>query len=487
VTAEATPLVAHLRRLASHAAVYGAADVFGSAVNLLLLPWYTDWLAPVEYRDLGILALVTAVMKILFRLGLDAGFFRVHYDVEGREQRRLGGTVALFAAAASTALFVAVVLLAGPLTRALLGSDRPSHWVVLAAADVYLATFAFVPLSLLRIQGRPGRFSLYSGARHGLTTGVKVFLLLQGFGVPGVLWSDVAGTGVFALALVPVLVRHTDLAFSRPLLRPVLSFGLPKVPHGLMVQVQNLADRKILDLFVAPAEVGLYHVAYMLGAGVKFALSAFEPAWGPFVYSQVRKPGAPQVLARVVTYAWAGFVAVGLAIAVLSREIIVFFTQPPYHAAAPVVPVVTLAYVLHGLFLLTSIGIGIERKARYYPLVTAAAAAANLAANFALIPPLGMMGAAWATVISYAVMAGLGLRLSHGLYPIPFERGRMLRLFLAALAIYAVSLLAPAAPWPALGFKLADLATFPVLLYLSGFLGQGEQERLLLWARRLRT
>jgi hypothetical protein len=73
-----------------------------------------------------------------------------------------------------------------------------------------------------------------------------------------------------------------------------------------------------------------------------------------------------------------------------------------------VVPVVALAYLLHGVFLLTSIGIGIDRRARYYPLITAVAAAVNIGANFAWIPRHGMMGAAWATVASYAVMAALG-------------------------------------------------------------------------------
>ena len=52
--------------------------------------------------------------------------------------------------------------------------------------------------------------------------------------------------------------------------------------------------------------------------------------------------------------------------------------NPAFRAAAPVIPVVALAYLLHGVFLLTSIGIGIEKKARYYPMVTAAAAATNV-------------------------------------------------------------------------------------------------------------
>ena len=83
------------------------------------------------------------------------------------------------------------------------------------------------------------------------------------------------------------------------LLREMLAFGLPKVPHGLLVQVQNLADRKILDLFVPRATVGLYQVGYSLAEAVKFPLSSFETAWGPFVYSRLRQPDAPRTLARV--------------------------------------------------------------------------------------------------------------------------------------------------------------------------------------------
>ena len=42
--------------------------------------------------------------------------------------------------------------------------------------------------------------------------------------------------------------------------------------------------------------------------------------------------------------------------------------------AAAVVPVIALAYVLHGAFLLTSIGIGISKETKHYPRITAGAA-----------------------------------------------------------------------------------------------------------------
>jgi O-antigen/teichoic acid export membrane protein len=453
--------------------------VFASVVSLLFTPLYVKYLTTTDYGHLGLLILFATLAKIVFRMGLDAGFFRVHYSLDTpAEQRRLAGSVAVAVALGGAVLLLAVVAARGPLTLALLGQEAPSTWwVVLIAGDTFLGTFLFVPLSLLRIQDRPQLFSALSTGRHTLNILLKVAFVTGGHGVAGILWSDLIATGALALALVPVMGRHLTPALDMSLLRPALAFGLPKVPHGVFVQVLNGMDRKVLDLFVSRAEVGLYHIGYTLGAGVKFATSAFEPAWGPFVYAQLKDPEAPRTLARVATYAYAGFVAVTLLVAVLGRELlhVLTFTNPAFREAAPVIPVVALAYLLHGVFLLGSIGIGISRRASYYPLVTAAAAATNIVLNFALIPRHGMLGAAWATVAAYGVMAVLGVAFSQRAYPIPFEASRLFRLSAAGIATHFASTLAPEALWPAVGVKLASLFLFPVLLGLMGFFGPSER------------
>ncbi len=455
--------------------------MFASAVSFLLLPLFTAWLSPRDYGTLALLILFSSFAKILFRLGLDAGYFRIHYDQPGpREQRRLAGSVALFATGAGTALFLATVALSGPLSR-LLSADEPPPplYLVLAAADVWLATFCFVPLAILRIEGRPGLFSAYSALRHATNVGLKVYLLMNGHGVLGVLLADVVSTALFALVLSPTLLRGTVPAFDWPLVRAALGFGLPKVPHGLMVQAQNLLDRRILEAFVSRAELGVYHVGYTLGGTVKFALSAFEPAWQPFLYEQVRKEGAPRLVAGLVTWVFAAFLFCGTALAVLGREVVVLMTDPRYHDAAAIVPVVAIAYVLHGAFLLGSVGIGITKSARYYPLVTAVSAAVNVAANLLLIPHYGPLGAAWATVASYAAMAGLGIFLSQRLWPIPFETGRLLWLVGAAAVVLALAPLVPGAAGVAIPLKLALLVGgFATLLVVRGFLTGGERAAL---------
>jgi O-antigen/teichoic acid export membrane protein len=465
-------LAGQLRALLGQSLVYGTADVFGRALNFLFLPVYLSLLTPADMGTLGLLFLFSSLAKIVVRLGLDAGFFRVHYDLEDAGQRRrLAGTALVFSVLVAGVFMGLVALAAGPLTHFLLGRAAPRTWVLLAAADVSVGALLFVPLNLLRIEDRARLFTGLSIFRHSANAVLKALLLVKGWGVSGPLWSDVLSTAALAAVLLPLLWRRARPALDGALLRAMLGFGLPKVPHGLMVQVQNLADRKILDLFVSRATVGIYQVGYSLAEAVKFPLSAFETAWGPFVYSRLKQPDAPRTLARVATHAFAAFVFVGLGVALFARELLVVMSprHSEWRAAAVVVPVVVLAYLFHGLFLLTSIGIGIAKAARRYPLVTAVAALVNVAANFALIPRFGMLGAAWATVLSYAVMAGVGYGLARALYPIRYEGGRMLRVALSGAAAFALGRLAPDALLPALAVKTGALLAFPALLAAGGF------------------
>jgi hypothetical protein len=79
-----------------------------------------------------------------------------------------------------------------------------------------------------------------------------------------------------------------------------------------------------------------------------------------------------------------------------------------------------------------------------------------------------MMGAAWATLLSYAVMAGGGFHFSQTVYPIPFRYARLARTSAAGLATYALSWLAPSQLLWGVAFKAAAYLAFPLVLWLFG-------------------
>ena len=477
---------AELSKLAHHSAIYGAADVLPYLVNFFLLRVFTAYLTREDYGALGILLLFGVLTKIFFRMGLDAGFFRIYYELSSDRDRRILATT-LFASAffIGAVLFTACALFAAPLGRVLLGDDIGESpvetWVVLVAADTLLNTFAFVPMNLFRIQGRPRAFSIMTLFRSFLNIGLKLGLVLSGWGVSGVLLADAAASLLFVSVLLPTLVRNLAPGFSWPMLSRAAAFGLPKVPHGLAHQVLNLSDRKLIEIFSTLAASGLYHIGYVMGTGVKFFLSAFELAWSPFVYAQLEKPDAPRILARIATYAFAALCGFGLLNAVFGRELLYLMAEPKFHAAHPIIPIVVLAYVMQGVFALTSIGIGISKKTRYLPMVTVAAAALNVLLNLFWIPRYGILGAAWSTVAGYALMAGLGYWLGNRQYPIPFEGHRLSKIVFAAGIAFALSTLAPRSLWAALPVKAVACAIFPLALWVFGFFRDDE----IRWLRSL--
>lgn len=73
-----------------------------------------------------------------------------------------------------------------------------------------------------------------------------------------------------------------------------------------------------------------------------------------------------------------------------------------YRSAAPLVPLVVMGYLFHGLFSLFDLSILHAKRTTSVFAISLLAFAVNLALNFAMIPRWGMYGAAWATTIAYA-------------------------------------------------------------------------------------
>jgi O-antigen/teichoic acid export membrane protein len=121
-----------------------------------------------------------------------------------------------------------------------------------------------------------------------------------------------------------------------------------------------------------------------------------------------------------------------------------------------------------------------EKKTSRLPLVTITAAVVHVAVNFLLIPPLGLMGAAWATLVSYLVMAGMMYVIVQKIYPIQYEGARLAKIAVAASVVFVISFLVGTG-LPAILAKVGLLGLFFVMLAGMRFFERGEWEA----ARRL--
>jgi O-antigen/teichoic acid export membrane protein len=192
----------------------------------------------------------------------------------------------------------------------------------------------------------------------------------------------------------------------------------------------------MLGFMTTKEEVGLYGIGYRIGMIVQFLLvGPFQLAWPEFYFREASRPDARDLYARV----FGGYLVVGgwltLAISLGGEVLLRTMAVPSYWPGAAVIPWVAVSYFLNGCLYCVVPGVQLGGKTHLQPLISFFGAGANIALNFLLIPRLGMIGAAVATLLSFALTFALTAYLSHLAYGFRFGGVKPLR----ALAILVVA------------------------------------------------
>ncbi len=423
-----------LKQLFGNLVVYGLGDTATQIISVILLPIYARYLSTTDYGVLALLLTVEVVTKVIFRWGIDGAFMRLYYECHDRQDRqRLASTQFFFLLAANGALLTLGLIGTRWLGPYLFDTHQYDWTLRLVLINTFVVGFYYLPFHVMRMDGRTPTFVTLGFARSLATILMRLLLVIAlQLGVHGVVLSDIAVTVVFTLLLVRWFAPLIRPVFSRQILRESLRFGLPRLPHGVAQQVIGTVDRPLLRQYVSLHEVGLYSTGSSFGQGLKLFLSSFEQAWAPFYYAVMREPDAKETFARVTTYGVLVLALLVAGLAACASDLIAVLMPPTFQPAARVVPWVGLGVALQGIYLLTSIGLNITKRTEYYPVATAIAAGTSVGANLLLIPTFGIIGAAWANVAAYAVLALVAARFSQRFYPIAYETARLVRIVTAA-------------------------------------------------------
>jgi O-antigen/teichoic acid export membrane protein len=425
---------------------------------------------------------------VIADLGMASASQRSYFDYSDTEATQRGAVLATALAVAvgvALALGVALVLLRGPIADWLLHSREHEEVVVLVAATLPLSVLASFLREVMRLRFMAWRYSISATAAAAVAAAVGIGLVVgTGVGVDGVLIGVLAGNAVAAAYGVLVTVRHIGRRLSRRELRVMLAFGLPLLPAASAMWGLAFLDRLMLSGLSDLGTVGEYAVGARFASVLMFVVTAFGLAYTPFMlslFSEDRETER-QVRARVLTYLAIGLTAVALVLALFAREIVTV-VAPGFTHAYRVVGALCLGVTVYGLSTITMAGIALARRSGYFAVFSLVAVAINVALNFALIPPLGGLGAALATAGAYAALTALYYRKAQALYPTPFQPGK------AVAVVVAGAVLMPLGFLPlglgAVVLKLLGLAVFAAALLAGGVLDRVELNELRGLVRRI--
>ncbi|HYT94545.1 MAG TPA: polysaccharide biosynthesis C-terminal domain-containing protein, partial [Gemmataceae bacterium] len=237
----------------------------------------------------------------------------------------------------------------------------------------------------------------------------------------------------------------------------------------------NYGDRFFLLRSAGSYEVGLYAFGYKVALAVGlFARGPLLMVWSSYMYPLARSADAAHVFGRAFTRMQAGYVFIGLGLCLFLDKAIALLGGSAYSQAAAIVPVIVLAYFFLGSADLMDGAFYLRRRTDLKTWVALASTVLMLALYALLIPLWGSSGAAWATVVGFAIHAALTRWVSQPLFAVHHEPGRIAAMLVLAASLWGLSLLLPASVW-AMPAKLGLWALWPLGLWLGGLVRPEEK------------
>jgi O-antigen/teichoic acid export membrane protein len=458
--------------------IYAIGAFASPLVALVLTPFLTHHLSITDYGAFAILNTVIDLVTLVTQFGLIEAFFRAYngdYELE-RDRAGVLATSVILLVLTSIPTAIAMILMAPWLSEFFFNSPAFSTAVILSAALIVLENLALPGYLWLRAEKRVILFTILSigSTLLVLFSNLVIVGVLQS-GLNGALLSKVAGFALTIICTLPVMLllasRQKSLYLRLDIARNLLSFGVPYIFSNLAAWILQLSDRYLLSYFGSLAQTASYTVAYTLGGVISpVVLTPIGLAWVPIMYSIAKREDAAHVYRLVFRWYSMVLLFAAFALSLLSIFILELLFPPAYHSAEPVIPIITLSTMLNGANYIFMTGVYIRRKTKYSILFTSIAAGVNVLLNIFLIPRIGIMGAAYSTLIAYIVLVTVTYIVNQKIYPVKYEIGQFLFRLLVGIALYTCSSLLAENQKPPISWSIsiAALMLYGAFLIVTG-------------------
>ena len=451
---------ASVGRILRHSSIYSLVPVLQQLLGLSLVRLYTNQFSDEEWGAQTLSELIILLVPQLVGVNLLSGMTRFYFDQkEGRDRDAI-----------ISSTFIALTLLSWLVCgAALLGRETFAGWLYGSAGggpanplyvDYWTLTLLIIPFSLsarlavdyLVILQHPAQTTIL---RLGKSLGVIAlniwFVVGFGWGLRGFLAGILIGEIVVSTGFTVFLVARLGLRYRARLFLPMVRFSLPLLPVGLMQLGLHQIDRYLVKanvplgglagLIDAKADealtwTGIYGLGYKVGSLVHVALlGSFMYVWQPLIFGMKDDRERRETMVRVGTYAMISLAAVYLPVAIFGRQLVDLLAGKPFYRLAYLVaPWATISDLFYGAYAISQAALFQAKQSRPLLWINGSALALNIGLNLLLVPRMGIVGAAIATLSSFVLLAALGGLAAHRHHGLSFRRSSVLQLSALALA-----------------------------------------------------
>ncbi len=403
---------------------YLPANILQGIIGFATLMVFTRILTPQQYGDYALTFGLSSLAQTLFFTWIEASMARF-YPSESRqdiEAPKLYGTL--------YRSFILVFIGFGLLCTLGLwlwpGTGPLKLAIGLGLGSVVFRSLAKLVQEQRKSEGRVGAASLIDMMQTagGFVIGVGCAWAGLGGGSP------VLGAGLIAALCLPFFVREdwTRAArgvFDRNHAKIYAQYGFPVSASLILTLALYTVDRFLIAHYLSEAQAGAYHAGFSLASRILDVLFVwFGAAGGPAMVHALENGGEgalrDQARQQIRTMAFVLFPAVGGLIMVSPALGQLLIGEALRDQATAVAPLISLGALFSGLntyYFLQAFTLA--KRTKLLVVAMAIPAVSNIVLNLALIPVMGLEGAALASCLSFALgLAGSWL-LGLNTLPLP--------------------------------------------------------------------
>ena len=392
-------------KILSNAVIYGVSGSFVALVPLVLLPFMTRTLSQADY---GIAVFFSAMLTMVLPI---IGFGAINaISVRYFQLKKTHFNTYLWSGFTVLLVSVVIILTLGFIlfSYALDVSIIPLSWVLLGLMTASFWAVSQACGTLLIAKKMPNKYLSIN-----LTIGsITILFTMVSISFFDFTWKGFA-LGLFFGHFVAALLSIYILLLSNPLAKPAteycidsLKFGAPIMLHSIAMSLISYFDRLIISNSLGVEELARYAVAFQLAIILSFVAQAFNKAFVPWLYENLRN-GSEDAQIKIVrgTYlVFFGIVVSTVIFCFILKFLILFIAGAQYLDTYPLAIIIAIGGAFNAAYLMVVNYIFYAGKTVTLSLVSVTVASIFICTSLYLVPRYGLQGAATAFLISNALL-----------------------------------------------------------------------------------
>ena len=387
------------KELLSDTRIFALSNFASKILLFLLVPFYTYKLSSSEF---GIVELVIALSNIIIPLasfGIYEAVFRYSFDSNFSSDDILCSFCQVFF------LSCLIIGIGSSFFIAQYGRLLPLLFFFLSVSTLLHTAYSL----FIKARGSTKLFAIDS-VLYSVALVVMNILLLAIFnlGIIGYL-SSILIANLISISFLMCFGKAPKFRISLRInskLPKMLSYSIPLIFNSIAWMIISYSDRFMVNFFLSASAVGLYSVASKIPSLLTTIFNIFNQAWSISAIKQFETNTMSKSFYASVFSSYNLLIIFSAnSLLWIIKSFMKIYVSPEYYIAHVYVPILLLGGCFLGVVNFFGSILASGKDSKNVMLSSLFGSLMNISLNFILIPKFGIMGAVFATAISYFAIA----------------------------------------------------------------------------------